>query len=448
MRTWVGGASSEALNAGADVVICPRVTDASLVVGPAAWWHGWDRTDYDELAGAVVAGHIIECGPQATGGNYSWLGEIMDRRYPGFPVAEVESDGSTVITKHDNTGGLVSTGTVTAQLLYEIAGPDYLNPDVVAQFDTLRLEDIGTNRVRVAAHAATPPPRTLKVAMNYAGGYRNTMTLVITGLDIEEKAAWAEQELFDVLGGKSRFGDVDVRLLRFDHKDARSNEQATAHLRITVKDAEARKVGRAFSNAVMELVLAGYVGLHTTTPPVAESAFGIYWPTLVDAELVEQVVTLPDGSRQVVTHSCSFSAVEDPVTIVDQLEAPSTTLLDPYAGARVWRPLGDVCAARSGDKGGNANVGVWTRDAMSFAWLRSYLSVEQFRQLIPEVDGLPVHRYELRNLRALNFVVVGLLGDGVAASTRPDPQAKGLGEYLRSRYVEIPEELIAGDVNR
>ena len=140
-NAYLGGwGITAALQAGADVVICPRVTDASLVTGPAAWWHGWRRDDWDALAGAVAAGHVIECGPQATGGNYSFLEEITDRRYPGFPIAEVAADGSSVITKHDGTGGLVSPGTVTAQLLYEIGDPAYLNPDVVAHFDTIRLE--------------------------------------------------------------------------------------------------------------------------------------------------------------------------------------------------------------------------------------------------------------------------------------------------------------------
>ena len=245
-RISADGASLQALAAGADIVVCGRVTDASLVVGPAAWWHGWERTDFDALAGAVAAGHIIECGPQATGGNYAWLAEITDRRYPGFPIAEVAADGSSVITKHPDTGGLVTTDTVTAQLLYEIAGPEYLNADVVAHFDTVQLTQLGPDRVSVSATRGSPPPSTLKVGINYLGGYRNTMTLVLTGLDIVEKAAWAEQELFDLLGGRDRFDEVDVRLLRYDRDDAPTNEQATAQLRITVKDRDPRRVGRRF----------------------------------------------------------------------------------------------------------------------------------------------------------------------------------------------------------
>ena len=432
-NAYLGGwGIAEALE-DADVVLCPRVTDASLVVGPAAWWHGWERTDLDQLAGAVAAGHVIECGPQATGGNYSWLPEITDRRYPGFPIAEVEADGSAVITKHDGTGGLVSPGTVTAQLLYEIAEPAYVNPDVVAHFDTLRLTQDGPDRVRIAGTRGSPPPDTLKVAINYLGGYRNTMTLVLTGLDIEAKAAWADQQLFEILGGKEAFAEVDVRLLRFDQPDAPTNEQATAHLRITVKDPDPRKVGRAFSNATMELALAGYAGFHTTTPPTPESAYGVYWPALVPRDAVEQVVVTPDGSRHPVPHS--------PAGVVDPLRPDPVDGPIP-SGPTQRVPLGRICAARSGDKGGNANVGVWTRTAQEYRWLAATLDVSLFRALVPETAGLEVRRYALPNLNALNFVAVGLLGAGVAAATRPDPQAKGLGEYLRSRHLDIPRTLL------
>lgn len=437
-NAYLGGFGvAEALDAGADIVVCGRVTDASLVSGPAAWWHGWGPENYDALAGAVVAGHIIECGPQATGGNYSWLQEITDRRYPGFPVAEVAEDGSAVITKHPGTGGLVSEGTVTAQLLYEIAQPAYVNPDVVAHFDTVRLEQEGPDRVRVAGTRGTPPPAELKVALNYMGGYRNSMTLVLTGLDIEAKAAWAEEELFGILGGRQCFEEVDVRLVRFDREDAPSNELSTAHLKITVKDPVAEKVGRVFSNATMELALGGYAGFHTTTPPTSESAFGVYWPTTVPASEVKHCVVLPDGTKKVIAHTGTASQ-PDPSSSPSR--APRKSL-----GSTKRGPLGMLCAARSGDKGGNANVGLWTRDDASFEWLASYLDVAQFRALLPETSGLDVRRYELANLRALNFVVIGLLGAGVASSTRPDPQAKGLGEYLRSRHVDIPVHLIGGE---
>jgi Acyclic terpene utilisation family protein AtuA len=446
-NAYLGGwGIAAALQADADIVVCPRVTDASLVVGPAAWWHGWGRGDFDQLAGAVAAGHIIECGPQATGGNYSYLREITDRRYPGFPIAEVAADGSSVITKHPGTGGLVSPGTVTAQLLYEIAEPAYLNPDVTAHFDTITLEQQGQDRVLVSGAAGTPPPDSLKVCVNFLGGYRNTMTLVVTGLDIEEKAAWATEELFAILGGRDQFADVDVRLLRFDHPDAPSNEQATAHLRVTVKDADPRKVGRRFSNATMELFLGGYAGFYTTTPPSAESAYGVYWPALVSASEVAHTVVLPDGTEVPVPPTPAVtSGAASPTRPAAVPGHPLAAAGPPGpAGPTVLAPLGTLCAARSGDKGGNANIGLWARDDAGYAWLREYLTTDELRVLLPEAAALEIRRFELPNLRALNFVVKGLLGEGVASSTRPDPQAKGLGEYLRSRSVEIPASLLEG----
>src|SRR6202035_2908282 len=175
-NAYLGGwGIAAALAEGADIVVCPRVTDASLAVGPAAWWHGWSRTDYDALAGAVAAGHVIECGPQATGGNYPWPEEIRDHRRPGYPIAEIETDGSSVITKHPGTGGLVSVGTVTAQLLYEIAGSAYAGPDVVTHFDTIRVAQEGPDRVRCRGTRGEPPPPTTKVCINHFGGWRNSM---------------------------------------------------------------------------------------------------------------------------------------------------------------------------------------------------------------------------------------------------------------------------------
>ncbi len=436
----------EALNGGADVVVCPRITDASLVVGPAAWHHGWGPTEWDRLAGAVVAGHVIECGPQATGGNYAFFTEVDGVEYPGFPLAEVAEDGSSVITKHEGTGGEVSVGTVTAQLLYEIAGPEYPNTDVVARFDTLAVEQQAPDRVRISGARGLPAPPDVKVCLNLLGGWRNAMTFVLTGLDIEAKAAVTLRSLELALGGDGafdRFAEFDARLIRSDKPDADLNVEATAQLRVTVKDAEAERVGRSFSGAATELALAGYPGLHLTAPPGPGTVFGVYWPALVPAGLVVPETVHADGRRIPVPHTAYLAGT------APGREAPASPAPPPPdpvpptdPGATVRLPLGVLIGARSGDKGGNANVGLWARSPAAWQWLESYLTLERFRALVPEADDLEIRRYGFPNLSALNFVVVGLLGEGVASSTRPDPQAKGLGEYLRSRVVDIPVGLL------
>jgi len=422
----------EALRRGADVVICPRVTDAALALGPAAWKFGWARDDWDRLAAGVVAGHIIECGAQTTGGNYSFFREVPNLAHPGFPVAEMHPDGTFVVTKHPGTGGLVSIGTVTAQLLYEIQGPRYLNPDVTARFDSIRLADDGPDRVRVSGVKGESPPPSTKVCINYLGGYRNTVTFVLAGLDVEEKARLAEETLWRLAGGRERFAETHAQLVRSDRTDPHTNDDAFAYLHVTVKDPDMGRVGRAFSNRAIEMALASYPGFFVTAPPADASPYGVYWPALVPSELVEHRVVI--GGETVGIPPVVARGGEASVAPVELPPSPSGPV------ERV--PLGRVFGARSGDKGGNANVGVWARSGPAYAWLERELTVDRFRRLVPEAAGLPVDRHALPNLWSLNFIVHGLLGDGVASSTRSDPQAKSLGEYLRARLVDVPRALL------
>ena len=435
-NAYLGGwGIARGLAEGADVIVTGRVTDAALVVGPSAWWHGWSPNDWDRLAGAVVAGHVIECGPQTTGGNYSFVKELPDDRYPGFPIAEVADDGSCVITKQPGTGGIVSVGTVTAQLLYEIGSPRYANPDVVARFDTIALSGAGPDRVLLRGVRGEPAPTQLKVALNSTGGWRNSMTLVLTGLDIEAKARRAVAMLAEVLGGFEQFAAHHIELVRCDHTDASTNAAATSQLRISVKDANPDKVGRRFSGAVVELLLASYAGAFASTPPRDASEYGVYRPAFVAVDLVQHAVLLPNGTSVVIPHPPAAEAIA--------VDAPATPSAWSDDGPTRRVPLGTICGARSGDKGGDANVGLWTRSDDAYRWLRSNLTVDRFRSLLPEAERLVVHRHEFANLRALNFVVEGILGEGVASSVRFDPQAKGLGEYVRARLVDVPERLIA-----
>ncbi|MFF3913189.1 acyclic terpene utilization AtuA family protein [Streptomyces sp. NPDC001852] len=420
------------LRAGADIVVTGRVTDAALVTGPAAAHFGWQPGEYDRLAGAVVAGHVLECGTQATGGNYAFFQE-GDVRRPGFPLAEIHADGSSVITKHPGTGGLVDIGTVTAQLLYETGGGRYAGPDVTARLDTVRLGQDGPDRVRIAGVRGEAPPPDLKVGVNRLGGFRNEVVFVLTGLDIEAKAELVRAQLTDALA-KSPPAEVRWELVRTDRADADTEETASALLRLVVRDPDERVVGRALSGAAVELALASYPGFHVLSPPGKGSPYGVFEDVAVPHGAVDHVAVLHDGRRVPVP----------PPQETRPLEAvPEPVLPDPLPPGPTRRaPLGLVAGARSGDKGGSANVGVWARTEEAWRWLAHELTAERFRQLIPESRDLPVTRHLLPNLRAVNFVVEGILGAGVAAQARFDPQAKALGEWLRSRHVDIPEALL------
>jgi hypothetical protein len=428
----------EALSAGADVVICPRVTDASVVVGPAAWAFGWARDDWDKLAGAVLAGHVLECGAQATGGNYSFFQEIENPLHPGYPIAEINADGSFVVTKHPGTGGQVSLGTVTAQLVYEIDRPAYPNPDVITHFDSVEVIDEGNDRVRLSGQRGSAPTDQLKVCINFQGGYRNSYACMLTGLDIDEKSTFATDAVFAAVGGRDSFEEVDVRLIRSDHDEATTNAEATARLVITVKDHDADKVGKRFAQGVNGIGLALYPGSYNDVVAAQASEYAVMWPALIPASLIDQHVMV--AGEEVATLNAAPLIAGPPSG--DFVAAPFEVRRDWGDVPTTILPLGRVMGARSGDKGGNANIGVWARSDTTYDWLYQFLTVAQVRELLPEAAELVIDRYELANLRALNFVVRGILGEGVAASTRPDAQAKSLGEFLRSRRVPVPTELL------
>jgi hypothetical protein len=444
-NAYLGGFGiAAALAEGADVVVTGRVTDASVVVGPAIARFGWTPTSYDELAGAVVAGHVIECGAQATGGNFSGFRGLikagMDPAQPlGFPTAEIAADGSSVVTKHDGTGGAVTVDTVTAQLVYEIQSTRYLNPDVTARLDTIQLAQEGPDRVAITGVRGDPPPERLKVSVNELGGYRNTVEFVLTGLDVEEKAAWVRSQLEPALSA----AEVTWSQVTAPPADAYSEEAASIRLRCTVMDAGPEPVGRAFTGPAVELALASYPGFTMTSPPQQPTPYGVYRPEYVDRAQVHHVVVHHDGRRQEIADPVEFAVAD-----TDHGRRPSPYPA-PADSLNRRMPLGTFVHARSGDKGGDANIGLWVshdgppeKYAARVTWLAKLMSPRKVRELVPEARDLDVDVYVLPNLGAVNVVVHGLLGRGVAASSRFDPQAKGLGEWLRSRVVHVQEDLI------
>ncbi|MEO5652949.1 MAG: acyclic terpene utilization AtuA family protein [Marmoricola sp.] len=437
-NAYLGGFGiARALEAGADIVVTGRVTDASVVVGPAIWRFGWTPEQYDELAGAVVAGHVIECGTQATGGNFSGVLDLPRDAEPlGFPIAEIAADGSCVITKHDGTGGLVSVDTVTAQLMYEVQSERYLGPDVTVDLTSIELVPDGEDRVRVCGVRGEAPPAQLKVCVNELGGFRNQMEFVLTGLHIEEKAAWLRAQL----DGRISAASVTWSTGRLPQPDSETEEGASCLVRCVVKDDSATTAGKAFTSVVVELALGSYPGFTLTGPPGPATPFGIYRPAYVDRDEVAHTVHLPDGSSEVVPDPSFFG---DPVAAESPVRQTSGVAENAITRCIA---LGTFVHARSGDKGGDANVGLWVREghlqAERARWLQRFLTVDRVRALVPEAADLAVEIYPLPNLHGVNVLIRGLLGDGVAASTRFDPQAKGLGEWIRSRLVNVPEELL------
>ena len=437
---------ARALDAGADVVVTGRVTDASVVVGPAIAHHGWTRDDLNALAGAVVAGHVIECGTQATGGNFSgFLDAGLGGAAPlGFPIAEIAADGSAVITKHPGTGGVVTIDTVTAQLMYEIQGTHYLGPDVTADLASIRLGSDGADRVSITGVRGEAPPVQLKVAVNELGGFRNSVEFVLTGLDLDAKAAWLRTQLEAALPDGP---DYAWSTYRVPAPDSPTEEGAACLLRLTARAADANLVGRAVTAPAIELALASYPGFHVTAPPTKPSPYGVYQAAYVGRDRVTETVHLPGGAVEEIPPPTSLAEPgrnRQPVSDNATARANFVPIRRDFGPAR---PLGDLVYARSGDKGGDANVGLWVpqdRPDAAVDWLLATATPDWVRELVPEAAALEIDVTPLPNLRGVNVVIHGLLGRGVAESTRFDPQAKALGEWVRSRHVTMPVDLLPG----
>jgi hypothetical protein len=425
----------EALDNGADIVVCPRVTDAAVVIGPAAWKFNWDRDNYDALAGALAAGHIIECGCQATGGNYSFFKEVPSFDNVGYPIAEIEENGSFTITKHPGTGGLVSVGTVTAQLLYEISSPAYINPDVVGHFDTLKIEEVSKDRVYVSGCRGSTPPSSHKACINLAGGFRNGMEIILTGLDIEEKAKSFTDTLFKSLGGVDQFDEVSIDLHQTQKNNPNSNEEAMASLSLSVKSMDPNLVGRMFSAKVVELSLASFPGFFAQGGVKPSGPVIVYWPALIDSIHIKEKVYV-DG-RKIEILPTSQLGLEDKYYQKEPIDIPEAP-----EGPRKSVYFGEIYGTRSGDKGGCANLGVWAKSNMAYSFLYEFLTVKKLKELLPDLEKYEIDRYELPNIKSLNFYIHDILQDGISSNNRKDGQAKSLGEYLGSKLVDVPDEIL------
>ena len=311
--------------------------------------------------------------------------------------------------------------------------PHYITPDVTARFDTIDISLEGPERVLIKGVKGEPAPASAKVCINTLGGFKNSMTILLAGLDIEKKAKIVEEALFDAIGGLEQFAKAEVQLIRSEKEDPETNEEAFAYLRISVMDPDKKKVAR-ISSKIVELALANIPGFAGTAPPSKGTPAIVYWPALVSSKYIQEKVII-GGKEYEAAQELSSQKSGDIV--------PPPIDIPPVPGGKTVRtPLGRLFATRSGDKGGNANLGVWAKTPEAFAFLREFLTTQKLKELLGDIKKFEIERYEYPNLLAVNFYIKGILGEGAAASLRADPQAKTLGEYLRAKLVDLPESLL------
>jgi hypothetical protein len=436
-----------ALEEGADIVICGRCCDASPVMGLAYWWHGWSSTDYDRIAGSLMAGHLIECGAYVTGGNYCGAQEIEKLYHAGYPIAEIADDGTSVITKPEGTNGAVTIDTCKAQLLYEIQGQSYLNPDVIADIEHVRLEDVGEDRIRLRGVTGSAPPATTKLAVCLLGGWQAELSGFCAGLDTDFKFQLMKDQVLGQLN-QDHFTTISIERYGSSPPNPRSQQECTVHIRMFVQ-APKKEAMAEFKRAIFYNGMQGYCGLHLSMDwrTMEPRPYVKYFPALILQSKIPLFVEFVGGRKRTGIPARLESSYVSAV--------PPQRNYGPRQAAKVWkdgviRPLGDLAFARSGDKGGNANVGFWVRDAASYPWLQSFLTRAKLIELLGEDwrDEYVVERCEFENLWAVHFVIKGILQDGVSSSSVLDGFGKSIGEFLRARHVEMPRELVEAEDGR
>ncbi|KAI0150774.1 hypothetical protein GGR57DRAFT_183002 [Xylariaceae sp. FL1272] len=431
----------KALQEGADIVICGRCCDASTVMGLATWWHSWGSEQYDGLAGSLMAGHLIECGPYVTGGNYCGVDEIPEIHNMGFPIAEIASDGTTVITKVNGTNGAVTVDTCKGQLLYEIQGPNYLNPDVTAHIEGAQLEEIGKDRVMLTGIVGSAPPPTAKLAICLNGGWQAEISGFAAGLNIEFKFNQLKKGLLGKLN-QADFSVISIEKYGTPPADPTSQKDCTVLFRILAQTPKKEAIHQ-LKQAIFYNGLQGYCGLHLSMDwrTLEPRMFVKYFPALISqAKLPLRVAFLDsEATFNLEPRSPTLCASQAP-----KQRSYETKATPPRIGQTTKRPFGDLVFARSGDKGGNANVGFWVRDEAAYSWLQSFLTIQRIKELLGNDwdNKYAVERCEFENLWAVHFVVKGILQEGVSSSSIIDGLAKSFGEFLRARDVDLPVEFV------
>ncbi|KAH6668284.1 hypothetical protein B0J14DRAFT_600286 [Halenospora varia] len=445
-----------ALEDGADIVICGRCTDASPVIGLAAWWHGWKQHDFDKLAGSLVAGHLIECGCYVCGGNFGGF-QKMGSNYCNlsFPIAEISSDGAAVIQKQPNQNGMVTTDTTRTQFVYELQGIYYYNPDVIGDLTNVQMDHVGRDRVRISGARGLPAPATLKAAFMASAGYQSEFSVYITGLNAAAKAESFKQMSLRMLD-RSQFQVLEFQVYGTPQENPRSQLESTLQLRVFAQAKTPTPLTRGrFLGPLLSNQLQGYPGLtpnldYRTSDP---KPYVTYFPGLVPVSSIHQRVYSLSGSPS--TSSDSFVDVPNVTVLTPESQLPKEQEsnatghrpVDSF-GQTIVIPLGDVVYARSGDKGANVNVGFFIpagRDNNEkWEWLRSFMTRDRLIGLLGTdyTPGTYIDRCEFTHIQAVHFVIHGFLGAGVSSTSNMDALGKNLGEYLRAKHVPLPKKFL------
>ncbi|KAF2658611.1 DUF1446-domain-containing protein, partial [Lophiostoma macrostomum CBS 122681] len=447
---------AEALRQGAEIVICGRVSDAAPTIGLSAWWHGWEADQWDQLAGALVAGHLIECSAFITGGYYSGFKDLMRKKKYlnlGFPIAEVESSGECVIAKEKDTGGVVNTETITSQLVYEISGPLYLNSDVVADLENVDAVEEAPDRVRVSGIKGLPPPSTTRVGVTANGGFQAEWHFYLVGLDMEEKVQWMEEQARNAIGEKliNKFSMLKFHLMGYTGlSDDANQDRSTADFRIfaQARDKELFDGSKpdGFARRLYETVLQSCPGVSRSNDlrQSAPKPYFEYFVTLIPQSVCNHRVHLlfPSSSSTPLPIPIPLPPKTSTYGPQSSYETASPIPLSTF-GPTTLAPLGYIALARSGDKASDSNVGFFVRRADEWDWLRSFLTIEKFKELLgSDNKGGKVERFEMGKLRAVHFLLKDWLDRGYNSGSGVDTLAKNLGEFLRGRRVGVPRRFL------
>ena len=454
-NAYIGAAGIvKALDRGANVIITGRVADAAVTLAPMMHEFGWKATDWDRLAAGVVAGHIIECGAQCTGGNFTDWPLVKTYRRMGFPIVEAEEDGSFVVTKHPNTGGLVSVHTVAEQILYEIGAPAYVTPDCVARFDSVELEQEGPDRVRVTGARGEPAPAKLKISISYQAGWRAFGRLIVSGPEALAKATKVAEAFWESAGGRGAYDHALHQFIGWNacHAPLASCEPGEVLVQFAVRDRDERKINTRFAPQIVPRVLGTVPGITYIADQGRPRASEVvaFWPALVSRESVKERIIIGDEELEVGKREEGRGEKREEGRRREEGRGkrdrrPLTPHLFPHPSSLIpikRVPLQRLCLARSGDKGDTANIGVIARSEAIYAWVLEHLTPAFVKRHFDDICQGDVERFELPNLLAVNFLLHQSLGGGGTLSLLLDAQGKTYAQYLLAAEVEVPEGLI------